>query len=67
MHIWPGTNFHWVRMDADLTFSHKPGGTAARNVDNDGKTITDPSQANFSPWTEHCGYFNTVPSAVKIA
>ena len=39
---------------------------AARNVDDNNKEITDPSQSDFSPWTEFCGYFLTVPSEVKI-
>lgn len=67
MHIWPETNFHWVRMDKNLTFSHKPGGTPVKNVDNNGNIITDPSKADFAPWTVHCGYFTTVPSNVTIA
>jgi hypothetical protein len=66
MHIWPETNFHWVRMDRNLTFSHKPGSTPVRDVDNDGNVITDPSKSNFAPWTEHCGYFTIVPSKVTI-
>lgn len=66
MLIWPDTNFHWIRMDADLYWSHKPGGTAVRNVDDNGNKITDPSKSNFSPWTQFCGYFSTVPSNVTI-
>ena len=64
--VWPGQNFHWIRMDADLKWSHKPGGTAVRNVDNDGKTIDDPGKANFAPWTQHCGYMLATPSALSI-
>merc|ERR1712137_998657 len=64
LHIWPNSNFHWIRMDADMKWSHKPGGSPVRNVDNSHDVITDPSKADFSPWTEHCGYLHTVPSKV---
>jgi len=66
--IWPGTNFHWIRFDSNPAgfWSHKPGGTPVRNVDNNGKPITDPSKSDFSPWTQFCGYMSTVPSQVKI-
>ena len=90
LHIWPQSNFHWLRMDANFTWSHKPGGSralrleprasrtprppshasmpgpAVRNIDNDGKTITDPAKANVSPWSEHCGYMLSVPSGVSL-
>ena len=53
-------------MDANMKWSHKPGGSPVRNHDNDGKEITDPGQANFSPWTEHCGYMLVKPSNATI-
>eukprot|EP01137_Pigoraptor_chileana_P007622 Opistho-2@53443 len=65
MLIWPDTNFHWIRKDT-TGWSHKPGGTAVRNTDNNGDAITDPSKSDFSPWTQFCGYFTTVPSNVTI-
>lgn len=37
-----------------------------RNVDNNGQLIHDPGSANFSPWTQHCGYMHAVPSNVTI-
>jgi len=64
LHIWPKSNFHWLRMDEDGTWSHKPGGSAVRHVDNKGKIITDPGKADVSPWSDHCGYMLTVPSEV---
>jgi hypothetical protein len=64
--IWPDTNFHWVRLDAGGKWSHKPGGSPVRNVDDDGKEIVDPSLSNFSPWTNFCGYFVVVPSEIQI-
>jgi len=66
--IWPGTNFHWIRFDSDPAgfWSHKPGGTEVRNVDNRNLPITDPSKSDFSPWTQFCGYMITVPSKANI-
>lgn len=66
LHIWPETNFHWLRMDANSMWSHKPGGSAVRNVDNNGKTISDPAQADVSPWSQHCGYLLATPSKANI-
>jgi len=68
LHIWPGTNFHWIRRDSipDGFWSHKPGGTAVRNVDNQNRKIQDPSKADFAPWTQFCGYMVSVPSTVNI-
>jgi hypothetical protein len=66
LHVWPNSNFHWIRMDGDKTWSHKPGGSPVRNVDNNHKKITDPGQADFSPWTQHCGYMLAVPSKSVI-
>ena len=53
-------------MDANFTFSHKPGGSPVRNVDNNGKIITDPAKADVSPWSTHCCYMRTVPSKVIL-
>eukprot|EP01065_Artemidia_motanka_P032287 TRINITY_DN39301_c0_g1_i1.p1 TRINITY_DN39301_c0_g1~~TRINITY_DN39301_c0_g1_i1.p1 ORF type:complete len:320 (+),score=107.76 TRINITY_DN39301_c0_g1_i1:62-961(+) len=66
------SNFHWIRQDSDTNsggqhlWSHKPGGTRVRDVDNNGAKITDPSKSDFSPWSEFCGYFHVVPSKVTI-
>jgi hypothetical protein len=54
----PGFNdFHWFRKQSGGFWGHKPGGTAARNVDNSGVLITDPQTANRGPYTQFCGYF----------
>ena len=66
LHIWPNANFHWLRMDANMMWSHKPGGSPVRNVDNNGKKINDPAKADVSPWSTHCGYMHVVPSNVTI-
>jgi len=64
--IWPQTNFHWIRMDVNGYWSHKPGGTPVRNTDNRGLPITDPSKSDFSPWTQFCFYFVAQPSKLEI-
>lgn len=64
--IWPETNFHWVRLDSNGMWSHKPGGSEITNRDNDGKGITNPAFQDFSPWTEFCGYFIAQPSKINI-
>lgn len=66
LHIWPNSNFHWLRMNADGVWSHKPGGTAVRDYDNNRKQITDPHEADLSPWTQHCGYMLATPSVSQI-
>lgn len=59
----PGfVDFHWYRRNKEGFWSHKPGGTAARNVDNSGKIITDPATCNRGPYTQFCGYFYTCRS-----
>ena len=32
LHIWPNSNFHWLRMDANMLWSHKPGGSPVRTA-----------------------------------
>ena len=66
LHIWPDSNFHWLRMDANKYWSHKPGGSPVRNVDNNGDLIDDPAKADVSPWTQHCGYMLAKPSVLTI-
>ncbi|KAL0477593.1 insoluble matrix shell protein [Acrasis kona] len=64
--IWPDVNFHWYKKDIDGYWSHKPGGTAARNVDNSDERIKDPSRADRGPYTIFCTYLVSVPSKVQI-
>lgn len=54
--IWPGADYHWYRQDKVGCWSHKPGSTAARNVDNAGHAITDPKTCNRGPYTVFCSY-----------
>jgi len=64
--IWPDTNFHWIRRDSAQYWSHKPGGTPVRNTDNNGNNITDPTQSDFSPWTQFCSFWIIIPSNMTI-
>jgi hypothetical protein len=64
--IWPNTNFHWIRLDSNGQWSHKPGSTAVKNKDNNGKLITDPSKQDFSPWSQFCAYYRVLPSGITI-
>lgn len=59
----PGfVDFHWYRKNKEGFWSHKPGGTAARNIDNSGRVITDPATCDRGPYTQFCGYFYTCRS-----
>jgi len=64
--IWPNINFHWVRLDSNKLWSHKPGGSPIINHDNGGEEITNPAKQDFSPWSLFCGYFLTIPNKIKI-
>lgn len=60
--VAPGPGFvdyHWYRKMREGFWGHKPGGTAARNVDNSNNVIWDPMNCNRGPYTIFCGYFYT--------
>jgi hypothetical protein len=59
MVLWPGGDYHWYRQDKAGCWSHKPGSTAVRNVDNAGQAISDPKTANRGPYTVFCTYMVT--------
>jgi hypothetical protein len=57
--IAPGPGFvdyHWYRKASEGFWGHKPGQTAARNVDNAGHIVTDPRTANRGPYTIFCRF-----------
>jgi hypothetical protein len=58
--IWPGSDYHWYRqtkpMDGEERWTHKPGGTPARNYDSSGQFITDPSTCDRGPYTIWGGF-----------
>jgi hypothetical protein len=59
--VAPGVDYHWYRIHslAEGFWGHKPGNTAARNVDNSLRMITNPETCDRGPYTEFCGYFYT--------
>jgi hypothetical protein len=57
--VWPNNDYHWYRQDNVGCWSHKPGSTAVRNVDNSGNAITDPQTCNRGPYTNFCTYMVT--------
>ena len=67
--IWPGVDYHWYRRHSQGFWGHKPGGTAARNVDNAGVLINGitrtPANCNRGPYTIFCGY-RFSPTGMKV-
>ncbi|RKH28996.1 LamG domain-containing protein [Corallococcus praedator] len=62
--VAPGYDYHWYRRGTDNLWTHKPGGTAATNLDNLGLTISDPATANRGVYTQFCGYFRVWSDSV---
>jgi hypothetical protein len=63
--IWPGMDYHWYRKHPDC-WGHKPGSTPAKNIDDSGKIILDPSTCNRGPYTIFHGYM-LIPNSQKVA
>ena len=57
--VAPGQDYHWYRQDNVGCWSHKPGRTVARNVDNSGHAISDPQHCDRGVYTDFCGYMVT--------
>lgn len=57
--VWPNQDYHWYRQDNVGCWSHKPGQTAVRNVDNSGQQIVDPKTCDRGPYTNFCDYMVT--------
>ncbi|HXB06600.1 MAG TPA: hypothetical protein VNW04_05785 [Puia sp.] len=64
--VAPNSDYHWYRRDANGLWSHKPGRTPARNVDNSGNLIRDPRNCNRGPYTDFCGFYQSIPSRTRI-
>lgn len=62
--VAPGIDYHWFRHQRGGFWGHKPGPTAARNVDNSNNLIINPEIANRGPYTQFCGYFYAGRSVV---
>jgi hypothetical protein len=55
--IDPGFDYHWYRHQRGGFWGHKPGKTAARNVDNSNVVITNPETCDRGGYTDFCDYF----------
>jgi hypothetical protein len=62
-YLW---DFHFYRQDSDGTWSHKPGGNPATNLDQSGNPITDPQTADRGKYTEFCGFFCVRKDSITI-
>lgn len=62
--IAPNFDYHWYREQRGGFWGHKPGGTAARNTDNNGALVVNPETAARGPYTNFCGYFYAGKSVV---
>jgi len=63
--IWPNNDYHFYRRDSNGWWSHKPGQTVARNVDDSGQLISNPETANRGPYSVFAGYFCTCSSSAQ--
>lgn len=64
--VAPGWDYHWYRKDKTGWWSHKPGGTAATNLDNAGQLIADPMNADRGPYTEFCTFLIVKHGHIRI-
>ncbi|HKO55471.1 MAG TPA: hypothetical protein VJ276_06295 [Thermoanaerobaculia bacterium] len=62
--IAPNQDYHWYREQRGGFWGHKPGQTAARNVDNNNALVVNPETAARGPYTDFCGYFYAGKSVV---
>jgi hypothetical protein len=65
--VWPAGDYHWYRKNQDGSWSHKPGSTAATNLDNSGAPITDPRTADRGPYTDFCTFMTVMHGHINIA
>lgn len=59
-------DYHWVRQDADGTWSHKFGSQPVRNTDLAGRAITDPRRAAFGNY-RFVGFFDVPQGGINLA
>lgn len=62
--IDPGWDYHWYRHQRGGFWGHKPGRTAARNVDNSNVVIVNPETCDRGGYTDFCDYFYAGRSVV---
>ncbi|MGO9122965.1 MAG: DUF4384 domain-containing protein [Desulfomonilaceae bacterium] len=63
----PGLDYHWLRLDNNGYWSHKPGQTAVTDKDNRGRKIADPRlwKKYQKMYTQFCGFF-FVPTNIRV-
>ncbi|KAL4220610.1 hypothetical protein ACF0H5_021007 [Mactra antiquata] len=54
--IWPGSDFHFYRLDDNGFWSHKPGRTAVIDTDHSRRRMNDIEAADHGPYTVFAGY-----------
>jgi hypothetical protein len=64
--IWPGVDFHWYRKGRNGFWSHKPGPTQVRNIDNSGHLIHDPRTADRDGYVNFCSFMTVMHGHIKI-
>jgi hypothetical protein len=64
--IWPGVDFHWYRKGRNGLWSHKPGSTRVRDIDNSGHLIHDPRVADRDGYVNFCTFMTAMHGHIKI-
>jgi len=62
--IWPGEDYHFLRLDNDGYWSQKSGRTRARNTDDSGNLIRDPRRSDNGPYRVFAGWLGVTELAV---
>lgn len=65
--VAPGYDYHWYRKGRDGWWTHKPGRTAVTNLDNAGKKILDPRNADRGPYTDFCTFMVVMHGHIRIS
>lgn len=55
------SDYHWYRQNSDGTWSHKPGLTHIRNIDEDNRIIYNPETCNRGKYTRFLGFYIIIP------
>ena len=64
--VGPHWDFHWYRKGRNGYWTHKPGGTAATQLDNSGNLISDPRTADRGGYTDFCTFMIVMHGHVKV-
>ena len=59
--VWPDVDYHFVRLEADGTWSSKAGNSAATTVDDSGQPMKDPRTAKLGGY-KFCAFFWVGPN-----